>query len=596
MRRKREQVPVTSNYARYRAAAFNRSEDFPIAQGLDPARYCPVGAWMGRLILPAIQERALVLGAWMEVRHAPEAYRALVGTRVRLRWMATLDLHARLWGVSRTVVLDEAAWEAVEQGTVVGERLHGLTHVNPLESLAGAHPYDDILVRLDGPVEADLAPRDGGAPIVTISRMPVEISAPFYALARFLGPAEAPDMYRVVHYRAAAGDFSGPEEQVYIPEVIPDMNDTRNFTVAGIEHSPCNEQGWYLYGAQDQQGRFVVRAVAARQLLRLNPLAVVVGTGEAMDYLRPRQWRRAVARGQATQVLLVPDGIHPDAARADWGEGDQALVIHIFGGIGGNKTEPAARTPLYWGHVAFGVATVVREPLAGELSFDIVYHQVYAHNADGLTAGAMHYSRYSGDRQFGWAGVRPIQDLLVKIDALSGAFTVFGAEAAALEQIGKFLEVMEARYRVADGRGATFVGALNNCAQDSAQALYVAAREVGRIIAARADVRAEMTDTPEEARRLEALQTLGDEIRRVLLPWGSARSDWEYEAAVLGGGGSGLLGAIGDALKSWRTMLPPVMARALAEVFLEQGATIYALRTYQVGGHDPDVEPIVPNV
>ncbi|MGQ9926808.1 MAG: hypothetical protein ACUVS4_08040 [Chloroflexaceae bacterium] len=65
---------------------------------------------------------------------------------------------------------------------------------------------------------------------------------------------------------------------------------------------------------------------------------------------------------------------------------------------------------------------------------------------------------------------------------------------------------------------------------------------------------------------------------------------------MLGGGGSGLLGAIGDALKSWRTMLPPVMARALAEVFLEQGATIYALRTYQIGGYDPDVEPIVPSV
>ncbi|MFQ3663837.1 MAG: hypothetical protein SNJ69_15795 [Chloroflexaceae bacterium] len=596
MRRKREQVPIESNYARYRAAEFNRSEDYPIAQSLDPVCFRPLGTWMGRLILPAIHDRALVRGTWLEVRHAPEAHRALVGTRVRLRWMSTIDLNARLWGASRTVVLDEGAWEAVEKGIVVGERLHGLTSVNPLESLAGAHPYDDVLVRLEGAVEVDLTPRDGGAPIVAVSRMPVEISAPFYALARFLGPGDAPDTYRVAHYQAAAGEFSSPEDLVYIPEVIPDMNDTRNFTVAGIERSPCNEQGWYLYGAQDQQGRFVVRAVAARQVLRLDPRSVVVGTGEVMDFLRPRQWRRAAVKGQATQTLLVPDGMHPDAARAEWHEGDQALLIHIFGGIGGKKTEPAARTPLYWGHVAFGIATVMREPLADELSFDIVYHQIYAHNADGLIAGALHYSRYSGDRQFGWAGIRPIQDLLVKIDALSGAFSIFGVEVTALEQIRKFLEVMEARYRIADGRGATFVGALNNCAQDSAQALFVAVREVGRILGARADVHTEMTDTPEEARRLEALQTLGEEIRRVLLPWGSARSDWEYEASVLGGGGSGLLGAIGDVMKSWRTMLPPVMARALAEVFIEQGATIYALRTYQVGGDDPDVEPIVPNV
>ncbi|MGB9633386.1 MAG: hypothetical protein ACPL8I_08660, partial [Chloroflexaceae bacterium] len=79
MRRKRERVPVESNYARYRAAEFNRIEEYPIAQSLDPAHYRPVGAWMGRLILPAIQERALVLGAWLEVRHAPEAHRALAG-------------------------------------------------------------------------------------------------------------------------------------------------------------------------------------------------------------------------------------------------------------------------------------------------------------------------------------------------------------------------------------------------------------------------------------------------------------------------------------------------------------------------------------
>lgn len=590
-------TPVVSNYARYWEAPFNRPETYPIAQELDAAHYRPLGPWMGRLVLPTIQERARVRGTWLELYHAPEAHRALVGTRVRLRWADTSDLNARLWGVTRTVVFNDEAWEAVRKGIVLGERLHGLSNVNPLESLAGAHANDDILVRLDGAVQVELQPPDGHEPIVMIHRMPVEISAPYYALVRFAGPAGVADGYTVHHYNAATADFSGPEEVVYLPEVVPDSNETRNSTAAGIERSPCNAQGWYIYGARDRQGRFVVRALAARQLLRLNPqVEVVVGTSDAMDYLRPRQWKRAAARGEATQALLVPDGIHPEAARAAWQEGDRVLLIHLYGGIGGKKTEPAAQTPLYWGHFAFGVATVIREPLANELGFDIVYNQVYAHNVDGMTAGALHYSRYSGDRQYGWAGIRPIQDLLVKIDALSGAFSIWGTEVTALEEIERQLEVMEARYRIADGRGGTRVGALNNCAQDGAQALYAAVRTVGRILGARADVRAEMSDTPEEAQRLKALQALSDEIQRVLLPWGAAREDWEYSVASLGSEGGGIFGTIGDAVKSWRTMLPPVAARSLAEVFLDHGGAIYVLRTYQVGGNDPDVEPIVPNV
>lgn len=589
-------TPTVSHYARYWEAELNRPASYPIAQQLDLARYRPVGAWAGRLVLPSFQERAAVLGTWLELWHAPEEHRALVGARVRLRWEDTPDLNARLWGATRTVIFDEGSFEAVRKGTVLAERLHGSSNVNPFESLAAAHPNDDVMVRLEGPVRVDLKPFDGKEPALYVQVVPVEISAPYYALVRFLGPTGAGDGYKVRHYSAASRDFSGPEEVVWMPEVVPDSNDTRNSTAAGIERSPCNEQGWYIYGMQDRQGRFVVRALAARQLLRVNPQQVVVGTGDAMDYLRPKAWKRAAAKGSATQVLLVPDGLHPDAARAAWQVGDRALLIHLYGGIGGNKTEPAAKTPLYWGHFAFGVADVIQEPLADEPSFEIVYHQVYAHNTDGTIAGAIHYSRYAGDRQFGWAGVRPIQDMAVKIDSLCAPFTIWGNQVTALEAIVKQLEVMEARYRIADGHGGTKVGAANNCAQDSAQALYAAIRTVSRVIGARADVRAEMSDTPEEARRLRELEAIGDEIQRVLLPWGAARADWEYGAAVLGGGGEGIIGSIGNAVKSWRTMLPPVAARALAEVCLEQGATIYVLRTFQVGGDDPEIEPIVPNI
>lgn len=587
--------PVVTNYDRYWAMAFNRPEHYPVGPQPDKDLFRPVGEWMGRLILPVSQERAVVLGAWLEVWHAPAKQQALVGTRVRVRWQNTAELNARLWGATRHVVFDEKALEAVAKGTLAGTRLNGLANVNPLESLAGARPNDDFLVRIDGPVELTLKPADGHEPILAVDRMPVEISAPYYGLVRFLGPGAAPDSFRVQHYHAKSRDFSGPEGEVLMPEVAPDSNDTRNSTAAGIERSPCNEQGWYVYGALDAAGRFLVRALAARQLLRLNPQEIADGQNEAMEYLRPKAWKKAGVKGQATQALLLPTGMHPDAGRTDWKVGDHVLLIHLYGGIGGNKTEPAAKTPLYWGHVALGEAYVVQEPLADEPSFDIIYHQIYAHNGDGVTAGAIHYSRYAGDRQWGWAGVRPIQDMLIKLDALSAPFTIWGRQINALSGVVNSLDQMAARYRIADGRGATYVGAANNCSQDSAQALYAAIRNISRVLGGSPAVRAEMSDTPEEAARLAALTELGGELQRVLLPWGSAREDWEYGTTVLGGG-DGPLGTIGSALKSWRTLLPPVAARALAEAFLEQGASIYVLRTYQVGGDDPDIAPIMPNV
>lgn len=65
---------------------------------------------------------------------------------------------------------------------------------------------------------------------------------------------------------------------------------------------------------------------------------------------------------------------------------------------------------------------------------------------------------------------------------------------------------------------------------------------------------------------------------------------------MLGGVDDGLLGTLGKAVGSWRTMLPPVAARAILEVFLERGASAWVLRTYQVGGDDPTIAPYVPNV
>jgi predicted Abi (CAAX) family protease len=585
-----------SNYERYWQADFNRPDYYPIAQHLDTTWYRPIAPWMGRLILPAFQERSLVLGCWFEVYHAPPEHTALVGQKLRLRWEPTPGNNARFWGVTRNVLFDEDAEKLAKHGTVLAERLNTLINVNPFESLAGSRPNDDMVVRLEGKVRVDAQPGDGDTPIVYVGDAPTEISGRYYALVRFIGPSGSGDGYTVRHYDRASGDFTGAEEVVRMPEVVPDGNGTRNSTAGGIERSPINELGWYMYGAQDTQGRFVVKALAARKLLRLVPDLYTDGEKEGMEYLRPKAWRKACVKGQVSTAIIAGQYLTPFAARESWQVGDRGLLIHLYGGIGGENAEPAAKTPLYWGHFSFGVATVIEEPLAGEPIFDIVYQQVYAHNADGLIAGAIHYSKYAGDRQYGWAGVRPIQDMIIKVNGITGSFEIFGALVSPLDSIIDQLEVMQARYRIADGRGATKVGMLNNCAQDGSQALYIALRNMSKLMAAMPQLRAEMTDTAEEAQRFKELNILTDELQRVLLPWGSARDDWEYGIPMLGAGADGFIGTVSKAANSWRTMLPPVAARAMAEVFVERGASIWVLRSYQIGGDDPTIEPYVPNV
>jgi len=49
-------------------------------------------------------------------------------------------------------------------------------------------------------------------------------------------------------------------------------------------------------------------------------------------------------------------------------------------------------------------------------------------------------------------------------------------------------------------------------------------------------------------------------------------------------------------LRSWRTILPSVAVRSIVRVFLDNGASAWVLRTNQVGGDDPTIEPKIPSV
>ena len=56
---------------------------------------------------------------------------------------------------------------------------------------------------------------------------------------------------------------------------------------------------------------------------------------------------------------------------------------------------------------------------------------------------------------------------------------------------------------------------------------------------------------------------------------------------------AGIVNSIKAAM-SYRTMLPRRTQDAIAKILLKQGSFLWIIRTNQVGGFDPDIEPIAP--
>jgi predicted Abi (CAAX) family protease len=411
----------------------------------------------------------------------------------------------------------------------------------------------------------------------------VQITGRYVGLVRFDAPAPE-DRYAATHYDRATGSFSGPMETLRLPPVEKDHEGRPTSSSDALQESPLNADGWFVYGAPDAQGTFVVQALAPRALLRVAPHGEVDGKKKAQRFIRKDAWADARARkGTAASTYLSNrDG----AATADeiaWAEGDSSLLAHVYGGIGGRAREKMATTPIYFGHFAYGIAEVVREPLDGELRFEVTYYQVYTHNEDGLIAGSLHWSRYMGDRQFGWLGLRPTCDTLLASDAFTQDFTVDGAQTrSALDAFRAQLEAMTARYRIGDGSGGTYVGPANNCAQDSNRALFATLRDLAAA-------------HPEEREPFEELALLTRDLSGKLQPFGTPRRDWTDNVYDLGTTmRDNPLQAIKAGLGSWRVMLPRVASNTIAGTFLAHDAEGWVLFCDQVGGRRDDIEPVVP--
>ncbi|MGA9272918.1 MAG: hypothetical protein WBV67_05485, partial [Candidatus Cybelea sp.] len=327
------------------------------------------------------------------------------------------------------------------------------------------------------------------------------------------------------------------------------------------------------------------------------PDRTIDGKRGARRYARRGAWANVQARkGTTTSTLLGNDAGPSENALREWKEGDAALLVHVFGGIGGRKREATTRTPIYFGHFSYGIAEIVHEPLAGERSFDVVYHQVYTHNTDGLIAGAMHWSRYMGDRQFGWAGLRPVCDTLISSSAFTADFSLDERlPKAVLSALRLQLDAMTARYRIGDGSGGVYVGLANNCALDSNRALLATLRAVQEFVTSNPAFGTWAAAHPEERLRYESLVRLTADLRGKLRPLASSQRDWsDNEFNFVTTMEDDPIGLIRSALRSWRVILPRLASDTIVGAFLRHQSSAWVLFADQIGGRNDEIQPVAP--
>lgn len=560
---------------------WSRPESYPLDQKPRADLYRPSAEWIGRLILPTSQEIAAAEApredwVWIELEQAPDLQQSLIGKRLRLQWADRPELQRLVETVTTTIRLGQEARQAAAEGNEVPIRLDG-RRVGPLQSLAGARRRDDLTVALEAVSLEALTPEGG---TLRIARPPVQIRGRRQGLVTVVGPAAGEDLWRVRHFNPISGRFDGESETLRIPALPPDRYGRRLLEPVGLAASPLNSQGWLIQGSPARDGVFTVQALTPYAWLELTPSRVVRGTARSLGYVRHDSWRAPLRRGSLQTTALIPDGVSPPA----WALGDRALLMHLFGGIGGKDGEPVQGWTVT-GHFAFGEAEVVRDSFTSRPRLAIRYHQIYANNPNGIVSGSQDWSAYAGSLQRGWIGLRPFSDVLVPM----------GPEV--LEAIELQAELMAARYRSGDGRGVALVTPSTSCVQDSAQALWIAIRQL----------RLEGVKGPMSELDRERLRELGLAFDHLLEPLGPVRSDWERNAArVLAATTSSSSPSSGDkapfmasqslheALLSWRSLLPRTAHDQFAAEFLRAGLPLLALRTNQIPGANPRLEPVAP--
>ncbi|NJM20969.1 MAG: abortive infection protein [Richelia sp. RM2_1_2] len=583
----------SSNYKIYSNSPLFHSDYYPINVEVNRQLYQPVAEWSGRLILPPENNHERFVE--FEVQNAPNSHMHLIGKVVKLKWSNDQKVQEYVKRVSFDVKFTKQAKKSHQAGKVHPVRLDGRSQVDPLESLAGARPMDDVCVML---LQPEVETNAVGETQLMIDCEAVQIIGRFVGLVKILAQIDSEsDLFRVCHYNKATKNFDREIEEILcIPQVPQDIQGVARSSNKDIEKSPLNSQGWYIYGAANAEGTFVVQAIEPRALFKVEPQKVIVKQQKILEYFKYEMWGNIkLQKGNYQTVLLAPNA---ENAVSQWKLGDKALVIHLFGGIGGEKAEAASWLPVP-GHFSYGIAQVVRDRITDELRFDIIYYQVYCHNPEAVISGSLTWAAYMGSLWRGWLGTRPVGDILVKYEPITTDYDFDGVKLSPLTEFIEELREITARYRVGDGTGASLITPTASCVQDSNQALYSTIYDIQRFVESNPTIREWLQKHPKDKQTqyFKELISLENSLEKQLVPLGIVRRDWQQNAKDLFGTNNKNDNIITTAIKmlrSWRTVLPKRAQDETAKIFLKQQAKLWVLRTNQVGGFDDTILPIAP--
>jgi predicted Abi (CAAX) family protease len=543
--------------------------------------YRPIAEWSGQLIHPNIDRRDPAGGVPFKIEQSPD--RSLIGKTVWLRWDTSEPWEQWFNQRRYDVDIDSGRLQkAIKDGLNPPVAIDSWKKVSPLESLSGARP-GDMAVMLRNPVW------DGS--VLKITEEPVQICGKSMALIRFKEDLGG-NRRIVVHYDGSSSSFSGPADVIDIPLTYFSRSNTpvARSSTAGIEKSPLNEQGWYVYG-RHLEGRFVAEAIEPRAAFMLNSDISIQGRQEVKNYIS-RDHFDDLRPGLLRRTELLP------ANAPDWAEGDRGLLIHLFGWREHPDEEgPAKMLGLVTGHLAFGMAQVVRCPLSRELRWDLEYRQVYAHNREGVVSGSMKWHAYSGSLRRGWMYTIPISDTVVRIPELE-PYNFNGWEVKPWNGLNRQLEQMQALYRVGAGSGLSTVKQDISCVQDSHAALYSALRTFEETIAKTGKVKEWMSGKgpdAEEVRRYLRLLLMVRDIKKSITTFGIAQSNWrEFFNQPLGTRNPNKVVGLINILLSKRSIFPRKGNDNLLRLAADKGYPMWSILTCQIGGEIPKLVPLAP--
>jgi predicted Abi (CAAX) family protease len=550
---------------------WHQIENYPVTNQPIPPNYYPVAPWVGRLILPA------EIGSgkdWvnLEIQQSPD--RQLIGKVVKLEYRDVKKLG--LWDVNFT----DRTYQSIAQGNIHPTRLNKYRAIGALQSLAASRPTDNIRISFPtGKLVGD---------ILKIDAIPTLTTGKIYSLVKIIDRDKSSNRFQVQHYNLRTKQFDDRIESVIIPSQAIDRRQFSPSTIDRLLSSPAGADGWYIYGEIDRQGIFTAQAIQPRALIKVDRVAnSIFGLDKAQQFIDRDNWQIPKGELKTTSITTQPN--HPE-----YRSGDRGLVLHLFGGIGGEYAESLGVPQTISGHFALGTAIVTTDPLTQELIWDIQYHQVYAHNPNGIIAGTHTWADYMGNLQWGWAATRPISDIIVTLPAITQDYKFDGIKISPLTELQHNLEIMMARYRVGDGSGSSTVSIATSCVQDTNQTLYSTLKNIQQQ-ATNPQIKTWLAAHPlsEQTQRFQQLKAIGDALEKQLMPWGITRADWANNS-LAGTAHRRADDSFWAGITSWRSILPRKAHDRLAMLFLRHGGDLQVLTTNQIGGWQSQITPLPP--